>query len=308
MKIELWGRGGEIVVGSVSKEKYVYWKLRSDEDDDLISEALQGDLDYDSEDIPEEMRFDTWYDLDDLAHETGPAFDTAGITVTGDDGTKLWEGMISDLISEDGAEELAEETDDFYFSETAHDHGLFFYDAQKGQFESYTIEGVNAWDPKLLKVGYVDIEGNSIITNLKYDGKDLEGNGDLSTDGKGWHWEWLSNREDEDDDEDLIELAPSELRFCITTGRDMFDDNDVIKVFFATKDEDHPDSDNLFVVDQVKGLPGYIYDRDITRSPMENHVEISIGLDPEKVKQDLIASGVEYYRAGYEVDERDKVY
>jgi hypothetical protein len=203
MKIELWGRGGEIAIGSITREQYVYWKLRADDDDDddTISQELQGDLD-DDEDIPDEMRLGAWYDLDDLARETGPELDWAGITVKSDSDEILWEGELTELIKQDGLEELAEETDEFYFSECGKPYAIMVVDAQKGLFEEYTVEGTNEWDPKLFTAEYADIEGNCIITNIKYAGKDLEGNGMLDTSSKSWDWEFLVNAEDEDTEED----------------------------------------------------------------------------------------------------------
>ncbi len=202
MKIELWGRGGEIAIGSITREQYVYWKLRADDgdDDDIISQELQGDLE-DDEETPDEMKIGSWYDLDDLAHESGPDLDWAGITVKSDDGATLWEGEISELVKQEGLEELAEETDEFYFGESGKPYAIMVFDAQKGLFEEYTVEGVNEWDPRLFKVEYADIEGNTIVTNLKYAGKDLDGNGMLDTSSKSWDWEFLVNAEDGDTEE-----------------------------------------------------------------------------------------------------------
>jgi hypothetical protein len=195
MKIQLWGRGGEIVIGSITREQYVYWKLKEEDSDDFSNMIMDDELE---DEHPEEMLLGPWYDIDNVAHESGAALDSAGITVTDDDDNVLYEGMISDLTEEDGLEELAEETDEVYFSDTDHEFGFWAYDAQKGVFEEYTIKDVNAWDPKLLKVEYADIDGNTLITNIKYAGKDLEGDGALSTDGKGFDWGFCTNGRSED--------------------------------------------------------------------------------------------------------------
>lgn len=198
MKIQLWGRGGEIVLGSITREQYVYWKLKDEDSEDFYNMIMDDGLE---EEHPEEMMLGSWYDIDNIAHETGPAYDSAGITVTDDDDNELFEGMISDLAEKEGLEDLAEETEEVYFSETEHKFGFWAYDAQKGVFEEYTIKGVNAWDPKLLKVEYADIEGNSIVTAIKYDGKYLDGDGALSTDGKGFDWGFITNEEESSYDE-----------------------------------------------------------------------------------------------------------
>ena len=195
MKIQLWGRGGEIVLGSLSEEQYVYWKLKDEEGEEFSNMILDDELE---DEHPEEMLLGSWYDLGNVAHETGPAFDSAGITVTDDDDNKLFDGMISDLIEKEDLEELAEETEELYFSDTKHKYGFWAYSDQKGVFEEYTIKGVNKWDPKLFKVEYADIEGNSIITAIKYDGRYLDGDGMLSTFGKGFDWGFIVNEDAED--------------------------------------------------------------------------------------------------------------
>jgi hypothetical protein len=194
MKIQLWGRGGEIVLGSITREQFVYWKLKAEDSDDFSNMLMDDELE---DEHPEEMLLGSWYDIDDVAHESGAALDSAGITVTDDDDNVLWEGMISDLTEQAGLEDIVEETEEVYFSDTDHEFGFWAYDAQKGVFEEYTIKGVNTWDPKLLKVEYADIDGNAIITYLKYDGKDLEGDGMLSTDGKGFDWGFYTNEKKE---------------------------------------------------------------------------------------------------------------
>lgn len=195
MKIQLWGRGGEIVVGTITREQYTYWKLREDEDSEELNNMISG---YDLEDEhPEEMLLGEWYDIDNLAHENGPNYDDAGITVTDDDDNVLFEGMISDLADEEGCEDIAEETEEVYFSDTDNEYGFWGYDMQKGVFEEYTIAGVNTWDPKLFKVQYADIEGSCIVNNLKYDGKDLDGDGMMDTNGKGFDWGFITNLKDD---------------------------------------------------------------------------------------------------------------
>lgn len=195
MKIELWGLGGEIVVGTITREQYVYWRLRADEDD-IIAEELLGHLE---DDISPELKLGPWYDLDDLIHESGPAIDGCRIRVFDDVGSVLWEGDLSALASQVGLERLAEQTEEFYFVNTDHRYGFLAYDAQKGMFESYTVEGVNEWDPRQLKVYYAKIEDNTIVTGIKYADKDLKGDGVLETTSKSWDWRFIVNGDKEDE-------------------------------------------------------------------------------------------------------------
>jgi len=193
MKIEVWGRGGEIVLGGITREQYIYWALRNSEDDEEFSNMIQGDpLE---EDHPPELLLGAWYDIDNIAHEAGPGFEDSGITVTDSKGNVIFDHSFTAIQKMDGCENIAQETNEYYFIETEYEYGFLAVDTQKGVFEQYEVPG-DEFDPTLFKVSTTDVEGLSLITSISYNGKELEGLGMLDTESKNFDWNFISSVED----------------------------------------------------------------------------------------------------------------
>ena len=202
MKIELMGRGGEIVVGSLSKKQFTFWSSLESENEDMFDAVLLGDEEI-NEKLKPEQRLKHWTELDDLAHVVGPELEDSSLRVLADDGSVLWEGNLSEII-ENELEDFAEETEDFYFSASGKKYGFFAYHRQKGLFETFFMKSVKDWDIAKLRVRYSDIEGISLITSLSYDGKDLKALGDISTDSINFEKQLIENEDNdyEDDTDD----------------------------------------------------------------------------------------------------------
>ena len=87
-KLEIVGRGGEIVIGKVKLETYEYLEENDISIDELIEDE-ENDLE-----IPEEHLFITegnWYDCDDIAHESGATMDDLSSVVIYDElGNEVW--------------------------------------------------------------------------------------------------------------------------------------------------------------------------------------------------------------------------
>ena len=199
MKIQLWGRGGEIVVGSITTEQYVYWSLRNDEDDSEFSSMIWGDELEDEH--SEELLLGSWYEIDNIAHENGPAVDSTMVKVMRDDETTtLYEKDLFLIAEESEEDDFFMEGKEEYFSHTDHKYGFWAFDYQKGLFGEYDVPG-DTFDPKLLRVHTVDIEGNYLVVGIQYDGNELEENGSLSTDGKSFDWGIITNEEESFEDD-----------------------------------------------------------------------------------------------------------
>ena len=199
MKIQLWGRGGEIVVGSITTEQYVYWSLKNDEDDEEFSNMIWGN---DMEDEhSEDLLLGMWYEIDNIAHENGPAVDSTMVKVMSDDEkTTLYEKDLFLIAEESEEDDFFMEGKEEHFSNTDHKYGFWAFDYQKGLFGEYDVPS-DVFDPKLLKVHTADIEGNYLVVGIQYDGKDLEENGSISTDGKSFDWGILTNEEETFEDD-----------------------------------------------------------------------------------------------------------
>jgi len=183
-RIELSGRGGEIVIGKVKREFYDFVE---ENDIDIDEYAWNWDFFEENEiEIPEEIQpFEAgnWYECDNLAHECGPALDDCYITVTDENGTVIHDSVTTSDMIELGLEYTGEET---YPQETLEDGEVYFIgqSIEKGLFLVYEVEA-ESFDPAKVLLQVEDCDGWELVTGLSYDGVALDDLGELSTSGKG---------------------------------------------------------------------------------------------------------------------------
>lgn len=194
MLITVSGYGGEITLGSISKEKYMYWRLKDNDED--VSQILMGWPENCEEEYPDEVMLEPFHECDDIAHVNGAEFSSAYITVTNDNGDIIWEGSPDQIAESPQGENLIASEDEFYFSETDHEFGIYCISSEKGVFTEIAVKDLNEFDPSRLRIHIEDVEGNRIISFIEYEGAEYEDTGDYSTDGKSFDFTWLSNVEE----------------------------------------------------------------------------------------------------------------
>lgn len=193
--IEISGRGGEIVIGTVAREIYDYFEEHGIEIEEYAS-------DWDNEqDVPDEFQpFEpgSWYDCDDLLHNCGPCVDDAYITVTDSNGDYVHDAVTFAAMIDLGTE--YEEVDEVYpHNDLAAGEAYFIGQSfEKGSFLSYEVDA-EVFDPAKFVLNTADCDGWELIVGAKYDGVDLEDLGELSTMGKGAEFQLVLVEEDEDD-------------------------------------------------------------------------------------------------------------
>jgi hypothetical protein len=184
-RIEINGRGGEVVLGTVKREFYDFV-----EENDISFEDYAGDWGFFEEndiEILEDIRpFEPgdWYDCDDLAHSCGSEVDYCYITVMDDDGTVIYDDLTFGAFAELGMDqEVGEEV---YPTESLSDGDVYYLGQsfEKGLFQAYEVEA-ETFDPAKLTLIVSDYDGWELVTGAKYDGVDLDDLGELSTTGKG---------------------------------------------------------------------------------------------------------------------------
>jgi hypothetical protein len=183
-RVELVGRGGEIVMGKVASKVYDYF-----EDNAIDIEEFAGDWDGDLE-VPEEFHpFNPgdWHDCDNIAHETGVDMSSGEIVVFDETGAIVWSCDL-DLtqleqqgVKASSSEEVYPEDDlstgDCYYIGQSIEKGLFF----GGEFELRA-----PFDPKLLELSYGDYDGWELCSSVAYAGEFIDSN-DYDTSGKGMY-------------------------------------------------------------------------------------------------------------------------
>lgn len=198
MKIELYGYGGELVIGSIPKEKYVYWKLRDEEE---LSDHVLGNMDDEDLGVADGMSLGEWYELDDLEHLNGVGYDHGMVCVTDDDGDEIFNKALTDINSTDGCEDVIQ-TEEGFDSEFGEQKYIFMaYSAEKGTFAVLNVPG-NDFDPTKLKITVRETEGFEIVDGFWYEHPETVDAEEHSTDGKSWEC-WLISTDTEDDDIDV---------------------------------------------------------------------------------------------------------
>ena len=180
-RIEVSGRGGEIVIGRVSQDAYAYFE---EHEIDVDEYATSWDNDYE---VPEELQPfvpGEWHDCDDIAHEFGSDVDDTFITVTDEDNKVLLDNVDYSNLLRLGANS---ECDDI-FPEDILEAGATFFVGQsyeKGLFYSIEVE-TDVFDVSRLTICTTDVDGWELVTSIQYNGEDLEDLGEMSTVGKGY--------------------------------------------------------------------------------------------------------------------------
>jgi hypothetical protein len=178
--IEINGYGGEMVLGSVSKEAFEHWSVK-DEDDEGINGHLFWDPyeESDGNEITddEDPRFlGNWHEIDDIDHSHGAFYDQCEVIVTNEDGETIYE-TDSPEIESTHISDPDDQPEGYYFKG---------WSTEKGNFFSCDIE-LDNFDPDKLKFGATNIDCDVVIDSVTYDGEDLDNiGGDTRSKSVGW--------------------------------------------------------------------------------------------------------------------------
>ena len=179
--LSMWGYGGEVVMGTVSREIYDYFK-----ENKLSVSDFAWDSDYaDIKEIPEDMWPFTpgsWYDCDDICHNNGVEEDGGTLQVDDENGDEILNRNLNDRLDEDDIQRNT--NGEYYLSEVVEDGVIFIGRSnEKGTFFDAELPLTMTFNPTKLTIFNDDIDGQILINHVTYDGEDLDNNGG-STDGK----------------------------------------------------------------------------------------------------------------------------
>jgi hypothetical protein len=192
VRIQIWGYGGEIVMGRVSREAYRWWTNKAEaagvELHDFVFDWSWEEENGDKA-VPAEARFITpgdWHECDNISHESGAEVsDLSGITITDEETQEqLFEFRL-------GINELEDKgvTVTCGFSEDTEDAGtgnacFIGQSVEKGVFFNGTVRITQPFDPRLLEISYNSIADWDLVSGVEYDGEDIEGTDGYDTRGK----------------------------------------------------------------------------------------------------------------------------
>jgi len=183
-KIEIFGRGGEIVIGRVKRE---FYDLMENGDIDIYDYAANTDYDEDNQEeelnVPEEFRpFEPgmWHECDDLAHECGAEVINAFVTVYDPFDAVVVDSVdVNELVNQ-GASIIEEERINIDRALADGDTYFLGQSFEKGSFSCYEFED-NEFDPAKLTFITADINGWELVTGILYNEVELEDLGEMST-------------------------------------------------------------------------------------------------------------------------------
>jgi hypothetical protein len=192
--LRIWGRTREIGVGTISKEQYEYWSDEEREYD--LAEALNENFDYDENETPEEARFEyPYYEYTDVKSFYGYDQDDTHLTIEDAEGNEIYSGSLVDFIEEahgnnDSVYDASEEDDELYPEYLGKGYFVFWTQGGKGSCIQTTIDTEGQeFDPRKLKYITWDVQGNSIVHTLAYDGVALDDEG-MDGDRDNWRGQW----------------------------------------------------------------------------------------------------------------------
>jgi hypothetical protein len=214
--IQINGYGAEHAYAKVSKAAYDFWKPLVDEygDGDLVNYLLNaedGNFDFENIDsVPAEANFLSddeqgegacypWYEMPtEFEHVHSVSYDSAHMYITEVKSEEYNSPHIKDVIDNESPSELneriGEETDWNYevvesVEDTYPEKGTFIVQMlsmEKGNFFDGIVKTTGEFDPKKLKIQiHETVNGEDIISNILYDGQEVDNNGG-DTNGKGY--------------------------------------------------------------------------------------------------------------------------
>ena len=187
-KIQLWGYGGEYIMGTVERKIYDYFRHRR-----LDLSDFAWDSDYANEhNIPEEMwpfPPGSYYDCDDICHEHGVDRNAGTLQIDDENGETVYQQSLENIsgMGADGDEPEPEwgGGEEYWIGMNPVGTVVFFgVSNEKGTFFEAELPLTAPFDVTKLELGYDEIDGNDIVNSVKYNGEQIDNWGG-DTNGKG---------------------------------------------------------------------------------------------------------------------------
>jgi len=181
-KIQMWGYGGEKVMGTTTQE---VWDYCNDNQVDLSDLAWNSDA-------AEEMGLDedklpfppgSWYECDDMGHVNGVSRDAGTIQIEDENGETVYEHELSEFDYDEPCPDLCCDDEVWIGSRKKGEIVFVGSSNEKGTFFEGEIELTAPFDITKLELHYDDFDGEDIVTSLVYDGEEIDNWGG-STSGK----------------------------------------------------------------------------------------------------------------------------
>ena len=181
-KIQLWGYGGELVLGEIDKKVWDYFREHRIDVSDYATDSEFGE----GLNIPEDCQPfwpGQWHDCDNLFHSWGVSKNAGTMQIFDEQDQLVYE---RELDSIDGTDVNLNCNEEAWIEMKGKGSCVFYnYSSEKGTFFEGTIELKTPFDPEKLTICYADVDSEELVTSIEYDGETLENYGGDTT-GKGY--------------------------------------------------------------------------------------------------------------------------
>lgn len=188
--IQVYGYGGDSRFLRSTKEQYKYFK-----ENDIDIETFAHDWDNEETKVPEEFQpfpAGSPYDGSELECASGATMDDCShIEVSDENGNVVFSCTMDPAsLEEQGitVNEVSEFCPEFDCKKG--DVIIWHGNGEKGTFFGAEHRLTKPFDPKLLTVNYIDVDGWPILSSVEYDSEELD-NYDYSTTGKWSETKWI---------------------------------------------------------------------------------------------------------------------
>jgi hypothetical protein len=182
--IQMWGYGGERVMGTVDRAAWDYC---------MANQIDLQDIAWNS-DAAEEMELDenllpfppgSWYECDNMAHVSGVSRSAGTLQITDENSETVFEKSLDDIVGGgcDGEPDWSCNDEAWIGSRKAGEIVFVGSSNEKGTFFEGEIPLRAPFNIELLELHYDEVDGEEIVNAVYYDGEEIDNNGG-STDGK----------------------------------------------------------------------------------------------------------------------------
>jgi hypothetical protein len=173
-KIQMWGYGGEKIMGTVDRKIYDYFRRRR-----LDLSDYCWDSDYaDENNIPEDMQpfpSGSWYECDDMAHTSGVARSAGTLQIEDEHGETVYEKRLEDITGGDENEPEWGGGEESWIDEKPAGTVVFIGSSnEKGTFFEGEILLTQPFDISKLTLCYDEIDGEELVNRVEYDGVEID--------------------------------------------------------------------------------------------------------------------------------------
>ena len=177
--IEIFSRGMDVGIGTITQAQYDYWS--SDEFEEYLSDALQSSFDYDENGTPEECKLLDYYnEYDDVVFAGGPDLDDGLVVIKDAEGNIVYHGSIDDMISEYDPEYELGMSDhgdrDYYISVLDPGFYLKWVQGGKGCYFEGSFDSEQDIDFTKLKFHVSETDHGEIVSSIEYAGQAIDNN------------------------------------------------------------------------------------------------------------------------------------